>query len=93
MLGFAGESPSNIQIVWKYYAFPIRYIQNVLTITDIYILLFTGQRFALLEIKTTLTKLIQTFRVLPVPKFKPDLGAAAILKSYNGIMVQLEKRK
>lgn len=46
----------------------------------------------MLEIKATLGKMLKSFRIVAVPNFKPDLGNTAVLKSYNGIMVQLQKR-
>ncbi|KAF5277798.1 hypothetical protein FQR65_LT03778 [Abscondita terminalis] len=52
-----------------------------------------GQRFAMLEIKTTISKILQKFKVLPVLGHKPILLANAILTSENGLPVRLEKRK
>ncbi|EFA01322.2 cytochrome P450 monooxigenase CYP4H10 [Tribolium castaneum] len=51
-----------------------------------------GQKFAMLEMKTTIAKIVKHFKILPVPDYKPDLGIAAILKSYNGVCVRLQHR-
>ncbi|XP_044270354.1 cytochrome P450 4C1-like [Tribolium madens] len=52
-----------------------------------------GQKFAMLEMKTIIAKIVKNFKVLPVPDYKPDLGIAAILKSYNGVCVRLQHRQ
>ncbi|KAF5277804.1 hypothetical protein FQR65_LT03785 [Abscondita terminalis] len=52
-----------------------------------------GQRFAMLEIKATVCKVLQKFKLLPVVEHKPVLLAETILSSENGLFVRLEKRK
>lgn len=47
----------------------------------------------MLEMKTILGKILKSYRIVAVPHFEPELGLVAVLKSYNGIMVQLEKRR
>ncbi|KAK7874325.1 hypothetical protein R5R35_007799 [Gryllus longicercus] len=51
-----------------------------------------GQRFAMLELKSVLAKLIWNFRILPAPDFEPILVWEIITKSKNGIFVRLEER-
>lgn len=51
-----------------------------------------GQKFAMLEMKTTLTKILRTFELLPVPGHKLKLSAEVVLKSVTGICVRLKKR-
>ncbi|KAF5277799.1 hypothetical protein FQR65_LT03779 [Abscondita terminalis] len=51
-----------------------------------------GQRFAMLEIKTTVSKILQKFKILPVLGHEPVLLANAILTSENGLPVRFENR-
>lgn len=51
-----------------------------------------GQRFAMLELKCALSKLLRAFEYLPVPGFVPQVLPELVLKSGNGIQVQLRKR-
>ena len=53
---------------------------------------FSGQKFALLDVKLTIIKILQKFTILQVPGYKPDLGMAAQLKSYNGMRLRLRRR-
>ncbi|KAJ8943363.1 hypothetical protein NQ318_002596 [Aromia moschata] len=53
-----------------------------------------GQKFAVLEVKSCLSKLLRKFEILPtIPEHKPILVMELILKSKNGIKVKLTKRK
>ncbi|GLG92377.1 Cytochrome P450 4C1 [Gryllus bimaculatus] len=52
-----------------------------------------SQRFAMLEMKNVLAKLVWNFRVLPEPGFEPSLVWEVILKSQNGLFVRLEERQ
>ncbi|KAK7793718.1 hypothetical protein R5R35_007874 [Gryllus longicercus] len=52
-----------------------------------------GQRFAMLEMKNVIAKLVWNFRVLPEPGFEPSLVWEIILKSQNGLFVRLEERQ
>ncbi|KAK7793715.1 hypothetical protein R5R35_007871 [Gryllus longicercus] len=52
-----------------------------------------GQRFAMLEMKNVIAKLVWNFRVLPEPGFEPSLVWEVILKSENGILIRLEERQ
>ncbi|KAK7874324.1 hypothetical protein R5R35_007798 [Gryllus longicercus] len=51
-----------------------------------------GQRFAMLELKSIVAKLVWNFRILPDPNYDPELVWELILKSQNGISVRLEER-
>jgi cytochrome P450 family 4 len=51
-----------------------------------------GQKFAMLEMKATIIKIVKKFKILPVSGYKPELGMAAVLKSYNGVRVRLQTR-
>ncbi|GLH05336.1 Cytochrome P450 4C1, partial [Gryllus bimaculatus] len=44
-----------------------------------------GQRFAMLELKSIMAKLVWNFRILPDPNYEPELVWELILKSQNGI--------
>ncbi|GJQ82470.1 hypothetical protein Trydic_g14461 [Trypoxylus dichotomus] len=51
-----------------------------------------GQRFAMLEMKTTLSNIIRHFEILPAEGYKPILVPNVILKSLNGVEICLKKR-
>ncbi|XP_044270353.1 cytochrome P450 4d2-like isoform X2 [Tribolium madens] len=51
-----------------------------------------GQKFALLELKTTIAKLLRCFDISPDPKNPPQVGMCSVLKSRNGIHMFLKKR-
>lgn len=51
-----------------------------------------GQRFAKLELKYTVSRLLRAFEFLPVDDFKPILLQTLVLKSENGIQVKLKRR-
>lgn len=57
------------------------------------LLFFVGQRFALLEIRTVLAKLVRHFEILP-PKtpFEPMLAATATTMSNNGVYIRVKRR-
>ncbi|GLH05341.1 uncharacterized protein GBIM_10962 [Gryllus bimaculatus] len=44
-----------------------------------------GQRFAMLELKSVLAKVVWNFRLLPAPDFEPELTWELTLQSANGI--------
>lgn len=52
-----------------------------------------GQKFAMLEVKATVSKILRTFKLLPVLEHQPLLVANAILTSENGLPIRLQKRK
>ncbi|GLG92381.1 Cytochrome P450 9e2, partial [Gryllus bimaculatus] len=52
-----------------------------------------GQRFAMLEMKNVIAKLVWNFRVLPEPGFEPSLVWEVILTSQTGLFVRLEERQ
>lgn len=51
-----------------------------------------GQKFAMLELKCSLSKIIRHFEILPVAGFEPVPLAEAVMKSGNGVEVKLKKR-
>ncbi|EFA01323.1 cytochrome P450 4BR3 [Tribolium castaneum] len=51
-----------------------------------------GQKFALLELKTTIAKLLRCFEISPDPKNPPQVGMCSVLKSRNGIHMFLKKK-
>lgn len=51
-----------------------------------------GQKFAMLELKSSLSKILRSFEILPVQGFEPILLAELVMKSGNGIQVRLKKR-
>ncbi|KAF5277801.1 hypothetical protein FQR65_LT03782 [Abscondita terminalis] len=51
-----------------------------------------GQRFAMLEIKATVCKMLQKYKLLPVTGHDPALIVEAVLSSENGLPIQLHKR-
>ncbi|KAG5893586.1 hypothetical protein JTB14_028353 [Gonioctena quinquepunctata] len=53
-----------------------------------------GQKFAMLEMKCTLSKLLRNFEILPAtPKHSLILSAEAVLKSANGVRIKVRPRK
>ncbi|XP_074037552.1 probable cytochrome P450 4s3 isoform X2 [Leptinotarsa decemlineata] len=67
---------------------PIPYCgRKVIEETDI------GKKFAMLEMKTTLSKIVSNFRISPSKQeFKPQLVPEITLASLNGLRISLEKR-
>ncbi|KAF5277803.1 hypothetical protein FQR65_LT03784 [Abscondita terminalis] len=51
-----------------------------------------GQKFAMLEIKTTICRILLKFKILPVLDHNPVLIANAVLTSKNGLPIRLQKR-
>ncbi|KAL1490373.1 hypothetical protein ABEB36_013082 [Hypothenemus hampei] len=52
-----------------------------------------GQKFAMLELKNALAKILLNFELVPAkPEFRPILSAEAVLKTKNGIRIRLERR-
>ncbi|RZC32482.1 p450 domain containing protein, partial [Asbolus verrucosus] len=51
-----------------------------------------GQKFALLELKTTIAKLLRCFEISPDPNIPPEVGMCSVLKSRNGIYMNLKIR-
>ncbi|XP_063927494.1 cytochrome P450 4c3-like [Zophobas morio] len=51
-----------------------------------------GQKFAMFDIKVLIIKILQKFKILQAPDYKPQLGMAAVLKSYNGMRLRLTRR-
>lgn len=51
-----------------------------------------GQRFALLELKCALTKILQNFELEMAAGYKEDLFMVGVLKSSNGICMRLKSR-
>ncbi|KAJ3656953.1 hypothetical protein Zmor_015996 [Zophobas morio] len=52
-----------------------------------------GQRFAMLEIKSVISKIVRNFEIKATfPRHEVQLSVEAVLKSVNGIKVELKKR-
>lgn len=51
-----------------------------------------GQKFAMLELKCTLSKLLRAFEILPVAGFEPIPLPELVMKTANGVKVRLRKR-
>ncbi|NP_001389269.1 cytochrome P450 4c3-like [Onthophagus taurus] len=51
-----------------------------------------GQRFAMLEMKSTISKVLRNFEVVSAPDFTPEWLPDLILKPYNGLKVRLIPR-
>lgn len=67
------------------------FINVVLKNTEIFYV--AGQKFAVLEMKSVVSRILRTYKILPVsPPHKLMLVAEIVLKSKNGIRVQIEKR-
>ncbi|KAJ3656959.1 hypothetical protein Zmor_015997 [Zophobas morio] len=53
-----------------------------------------GQRFAMLETKSIISKIVRHFEIKPtLPRHELNLSVETVLKSVNGIKVTLKKRK
>lgn len=47
----------------------------------------------MLEMKTIISKILRHFELTPaIPEHKLDLSSQAVMKSENGVIVQLKKR-
>lgn len=52
-----------------------------------------GQKFANLEMKSTISKVVRNYELLPlVPKHTPFILSEVILRSDNGVMLKLKNR-
>lgn len=51
-----------------------------------------GQKFAMIELKCTLSRLVREFEFGAVEGFQMQLVPEMVLKSLNGVMVRLRKR-
>ncbi|KAL7047141.1 hypothetical protein ACKWTF_002809 [Chironomus riparius] len=51
-----------------------------------------GQKFAMYEIKTTISKIILNYKIKLEKNFKPQDSLELVIKSKNGIMIQIESR-
>nr|CAH7748482.1 unnamed protein product [Callosobruchus chinensis] len=55
---------------------------------------YKGQKFAMLEMKSTLSKVLRNFKLHPTnPEHKLILASEAVLKSTNGVRIRLVERK
>ncbi|XP_065161538.1 cytochrome P450 4d2-like [Atheta coriaria] len=53
-----------------------------------------GQRYALLATKAAVVQILKNFELLPAePKFTPEITNTAVLKTENGICIQLKMRE
>ncbi|XP_063892609.1 cytochrome P450 4d2-like [Helicoverpa armigera] len=51
-----------------------------------------GQKFAMMELKITISEMIKNFYILPAPQ-EPELSADLVLRSKNGVHIKLMPRK
>lgn len=51
-----------------------------------------GQKFAMLELKSTISKVLRNFHVSVKEGFEPQDALELVIKSMNGVMVKLDKR-
>ncbi|XP_075155568.1 putative cytochrome P450 4s3 [Haematobia irritans] len=51
-----------------------------------------GQKFAMLELKCSLSYLLRNFEFLPVKGFEPNPLAELVMKSENGIRIRMKRR-
>lgn len=54
-----------------------------------------GQKFAVLELKTIISKLVRSYEIFPSddPTYEPILASVLTLRSHNGIQIRLKPRK
>lgn len=52
-----------------------------------------GQKFAILEMKSTIAKVLRYFEITVAPGYEPVLVAEIILRPENGIMLVVKDRK
>ncbi|KAK4880257.1 hypothetical protein RN001_008403 [Aquatica leii] len=52
-----------------------------------------GNKFAMLEVKFTVANILRKLKILPVANHQIQLNAFGVLKSDNGLLVRLEKRR
>lgn len=52
-----------------------------------------GQKFAMLEIKSTISRVVLNFKLKVPENFKPQDSLELVIKSGNGIMLNIESRK
>jgi len=56
--------------------------------------LISGQRFAMLELKASVSKVVRNFQLLPCEKSEqPRISAELVLISSNGINLRVKERK
>ena len=66
---------------------------NTLWMFSKFMLMIVGQRFAMLEMKSLVSKIVRHFEIKPTsPRHEVKLSVEAVLKSVNGIKVSLVKR-
>lgn len=54
---------------------------------------FAGQKYAMLEMKALLSRLLLNYEILPsVPEHHLDLDVQIVLKSSNGVRVRIQQR-
>ena len=52
-----------------------------------------GQKFAMLEMKSIISKIVRNFEMTATQGYKPILIAELILRSENGVMLNFKKRR
>lgn len=51
-----------------------------------------GQKFAMLEVKSTISKILRHYQVSLQDGFEPQDSLELVIKSINGVMIKLEQR-
>lgn len=51
-----------------------------------------GQKFAMLELKSTISKILRYYHVALVDGFEPQDALELVIKSLNGVMIKITKR-
>lgn len=71
----------------------ICFCEDIFRFNYLLLIVYLGQKYAMLEMKSILSKLLRNFVWKPViPEHKLDLAGETVLKSHNGILVNIEKR-
>ena len=52
-----------------------------------------GQKFAMLEMKSTISKILRHYHVSLSDGFEPQDALELVIKSMNGVMIKIEKRE
>lgn len=79
--------------IFPVYAFVFPFQSCKTNISNVFFFVLTGQRFAMLEIKTIIAKILLNFKVTLCKDKEIRLQPDVILKPMNGIHVNLQLRE